>query len=184
MFILSHELAQRSSLKIYLVLLCTRRNIHNHRNQDLFESSSSCFAVFSHNAVICWRGGIKAAALSFKRNLRILGFPVRKWITREPTLVCGSGSSDLPTAQKLCRSSWEWMKKVQRRYTGNGFKHNANFSPLTNFSFLIKSAGHLPLCDSHHAPSYEHAGDSQTGILVAALQKLWRFSRTRLKLVW
>lgn len=44
MFILSHELAQRSNLKIYLALLCTGRNIHNHRNQDLFESSSSRFA--------------------------------------------------------------------------------------------------------------------------------------------
>lgn len=72
MFILSHELAQRSNLKIYSVLLCKGRNIHNHRNKDLFESSSSCIhTVFSHNAIICWRGGIKAAALSFKRNFSI-----------------------------------------------------------------------------------------------------------------
>lgn len=82
MFILLHELAQRSSLKIYLVLLCTGRNIHNHRNRDLFESSSSCSTVFSQNAINCWRGGIKAAALRFKRNIRILRFLVRKQITR------------------------------------------------------------------------------------------------------
>lgn len=70
------------------------------------------------------------------------------------------------------------MEKAQQCYTGNGFKRNANFFPLTNFSAFLKKSNLLDissypllLCDSHHAPSYEHAGNSQTGILVAETVK-------------
>lgn len=176
------------SLKIYLVLLCTGRNIHNRRNRDLFESSSSCFAVFSQNGFVGWRGGIKAAALSFKRNVRISSFLVRKQTTREPALVCGSGSSDLPTAQKLCRSSWEWMKRLNKATQEMVSSTTLIIFHWLIFLFLFKNQ--ICWTSLHNrfrcvtVTRRPHMNTRGTVRRAFWLQKLWRFSRTRLKLVW
>lgn len=87
-------------------------------------------------------------------------------------LVCGSGSSDLRTSQKLCRSSWEWRKKLQYCITVDAIKHNANF-----FVSLYQRRRLTPFrtSDSHHVWLIWilciHTGNSHMVILVAALQE-------------